>query len=165
MDIKLSCKCGKLQGVATNVTPQNGNRVVCCCDDCQAIAHHLKIADDVLDEFGGTDLYQTSQSQVQITQGAELLRSAGIPFVGVVHTFMSHQSSRTNELGPVLTYVQAQHATATPQHPQVAQKFPFGITLRIIRKILFWKITGKGKPSAFYDEQGKARSKPIVISE
>lgn len=35
-DVKLKCSCGKVQGVATNVSPSNGNRIVCCCSDCQA---------------------------------------------------------------------------------------------------------------------------------
>ncbi len=196
MNVKLKCKCGAVEGVATGATAQSGNRVVCCCDDCQRFAAHLNGESEILDEFGGTDIYQTSQSQVTMSAGAEHLRcirlsekgltrwytdccntpvgntvSARIPFVGLIHSFMDteHRTEhgtkhgRDETLGPVRAYVQVQHAIGEPDYPHSAQKFPLGITLRIIRKMLMWKLTGMSKPSAFYDESGQARSKPTVI--
>jgi len=188
MDILLSCECGKVQGMAKNISPDNGNRVICCCDDCQAFAKYLNKEDVVLDEFGGTDIYQTSQSQVTITEGASLLRCAklkpkglmrwytdccktsvgnainsGMPFFGIVHTFMKHSSDRDSELGPVLDYVQLQHAKGSPDYPRGADKFPLGITLRIIKKMLVWKIQGKNKPSAFFDTDGNAVVEPTIV--
>lgn len=194
-DIKLECTCGKVQGVATNITPNNGNRVVCCCSDCQAFAKVLERENDVLDEFGGTDLYQTSQSQVKITQGAEhlqclrlkpkgLLRwytgccntpignalNAKMPFFGIVHSFMQADVQREKTLGPVLAYVQTQDARkrATPpylDYPHHAEKFPLGITFRIIIKMLGWKFRGMGKPSAFFDDQARPVVKPRIVEE
>mgnify|MGYP001076112713 CR=1 FL=1 len=67
--IKLACECGKIQGEARDITPNSGNHVVCCCIDCQAFANYLDKGDTVLDECGGTRIYQTSQSQVKIGQG------------------------------------------------------------------------------------------------
>lgn len=188
MDIKLSCSCGQVQGMATGVTPASGNRVVCCCSSCQSFANHLNRS-DILDEYGGTDLYQTSQAQVTISSGADQLSSlklskkgltrwytnccntpvgntmnAKMPFVGVIHNFMQHTVSREEELGPVLAYVQTQYAIGTPDYPHSAKKFPAGITFRIMRKMLTWKIQGKHKPSAFFNDDGTSVSEPNILT-
>jgi len=188
MDVALKCHCGAVEGVALNITPKNGNRIVCCCDDCQTFADHLNCEADILDEFGGTDIYQTSQSQIRIDKGAEHLRclrltskglnrwytgccntpvgntmSAGIPFIGVFHNFLNIDDLGKT-LGPVLAYVQTQHARGTPTYPHSAQKFPLGITLRIMRKMLVWKLRGMNKPSAFFGENGKTIVEAKVLS-
>lgn len=190
MDVKLSCSCGAVQGVALNVTPETGNRVVCCCDDCQKFAAHLNREADILDEFGGTDIYQTSQSQIKIDSGAEQIRclrlthkglyrwyteccktpigntlSSGFPLIGVIHNFMNIEDGRDTVLGSVRAYVQTQHARGTPNYPNASEKFPMGITLRIMRKMLVWKIRGMNRPSVFFAENGKASVKPIILEE
>lgn len=190
MDIKLKCTCGKVEGVACDITPSNGNRVVCCCDDCQAFSGFLQRNNDILDEFGGTDIYQTSQSQIKITSGNEhlacvkikpkgLIRwyarccntpvgntmNASMPFVGVIHNFMKHDGGRDDELGPVRAYVQTAHALGKPTYPHSSRKFPFGITWRIIRKMLVWKIKGLNKPSVFFDANSQPIAKPEILGK
>jgi hypothetical protein len=188
MDVKLKCQCGEVQGVAMNATPSSGNRVVCCCSDCQRFAEYLGQEDATLDEFGGTDIYQTSQSQVKISSGAEHLRcmrlsqkgllrwytgccntpigntlSAGVPFIGLIHSFMQLENNRSDVIGPVRAHVQIQHARGAPTYPHSSDKFPLGITLRIARKMLLWKIKGMHKPSEFFDASGKAISKATIL--
>lgn len=178
-DIPLTCRCGTVEGVMKNATAATGNRVVCCCSDCQNFARYLNCADDVLDQFGGTDIYQTSQSQVTIQRGTEQLRcvkltpkglvrwythccntpvgntmNASMPFVGLIHSFIGLKNI-DNALGPVRAYVQCQHAIGEPDYPHSAKKFPLGITLRIMRKMLSWKLSGKNKPSVFFSDDGK----------
>lgn len=190
MDVQLSCACGAVKGVARNVTPQNGSRVVCCCDDCQQFANHLQRGAEILDEFGGTEIYQTSQSQVNIETGAEHIQclrlkpkglyrwyasccntpmgntmNAGMPFFGIIHGFIADETNRDEALGKILAYVQTQHALGTPNYPTSSKKFPLGITLRIMRKILGWKIRGLHKPSAFFTDSGRAIVKPIIVNE
>ncbi|WP_299079335.1 DUF6151 family protein [uncultured Paraglaciecola sp.] len=173
MNVNLSCRCKAVQGVALNLTPKNGNRLVCCCDDCQAFANYLNQEGDILDEFGGTEIFQTSQSQVRIDSGAEHLRclrlkpkglnrwyshccntpvantmGAKSPFVGLIHSFINIEGERHNTLGAIRTYVQTQHAHGTPTYPHKADKFPLGITLRMIRMMLMWKLKGMHQPSA-----------------
>jgi len=187
--LRLSCKCGAVSGTATNLNASSGNRVVCCCNDCQAFAKHLGAEADTLDEFGGTDLFQTSQSQVRIEQGQEKLQSvrltkkgllrwyttccktpvgntinAKMPFVGLIHTFIDIPD-RATALGPVRAYVQTQHAKGTPNYPKHHAKFPLGITLRILRKMLVWKISGKQKPTVFFKDDGQPVVKPIVLEQ
>ena len=203
MDIKLKCACGAVKGIAIDVTPDNGNLVVCCCNDCQAFANYLEHDDNIVDEFGGTKIYQTSQSQVKINKGHEHVRrlrlspkglnrwyteccktpigntvSAGIPLIGIISNFISNNddldskdldntldSALDIKLGPVLAYVQTQHARGTPDYPNPAKGFPIGITFRMIRKMLVWKIRGMNKPSAFFDQDGKAVVKAKILSE
>jgi len=185
--INLKCSCGEVQGSASDVTPSSGNRVICCCSDCQAFASHLGSADNTLDEFGGTELFQMSQSQVSITQGQDKLQalrlkekgllrwstsccntpvgntmSAGIPFVGVIHSFID-EPNRDEVLGPIRAVVQTQDAIGEPTYPKHSAKFPLGITMRIAGKLLMWKVQGKHKPSVFFGDDGRPVVKPIIL--
>ena len=186
-DIPLKCSCGKVQGIATNITPQSGNHVVCCCSDCQKFARFLERKNEILDEFGGTEVYQTSQSQVKITQGNDQIRcmrhspkglyrwyteccktpigntlNGKMPFIGLVHNFIENPQQHATSLGPIRAFVQTQDAISKPDYPNSSEKFPLGITLRIIRKILLWKIRGMNKPSSFFDDSGRPRVKPLI---
>lgn len=188
MDIKLRCSCGAVQGLAVNITPDNGNRVVCCCDDCQSFAAYLERKEDILDEFGGTEIFQTSQSQIRINKGNEHLRcvrlspkglmrwhtgccntpigntmNAKLPFIGVIHNFLHIKKNRDNALGPVRAFVQTRHALGKPTYPTTSEGFPLGITLRIMHKIVLWKIQGKHKPSAFFNDGEQPVVKPVVL--
>jgi len=187
--ISLKCQCGEVTGKATNITPSSGTRVVCCCSDCQAFTTFLKREAETLDEFGGTEVFQMSQSQLSIEQGHDKLQSmrltkkgmlrwytsccntpigntmsAKMPFVGVIHTFID-EPNRDDVLGPVRAFVQTQHARGVPDYPKHASKFPLGITARIIRKMIVWKLQGKQKPSVFFDDEGRPMVKPIIASE
>ena len=186
--ISLKCDCGTVQGTAVNITPKSGNRVACCCSDCQAFADYLDRRPQTLDQHGGTEIYQTSQSQVKIHAGLDqvksmklspkgLLRwyasccytpigntmSSGLPFMGIIHTFTDIQD-RDKTLGPVRAYCQTQHAIGTVTHPKAHKKFPLGITGRILRQLITWKVQGKNTPSAFYDAEGKPVSEPVIAA-
>ena len=186
--LSLKCQCGEVKGSATDITPASGTRVVCCCSDCQAFTVYLERDADTLDEFGGTEIFQMSQAQLTIQQGQDKLRSmrltkngmlrwytsccntpignamsAKLPFVGVIHTFID-TPDRDSVLGPVRAYVQTQHATGSPDYPHHAKKFPLGITARIIRKILLWKLQGKHKPSVFFKDDGEPVVRPVIAN-
>lgn len=188
-DISLKCSCGEVRGTAKNITPSNGLRIVCCCDDCQSFAHYLNRSDDILDKFGGTDISQTSQAQVLIEHGAEHLRSVklkqkglvrwyteccktpigntmngSMPFIGVIHNFMDDAGSRDANLGPVKSYVMGKYAIEPPTHSNTSDKFPISITFKVIGKILGWKLRGMHKPSSFFNADGKPVSRPTVLN-
>ncbi|MBX2868776.1 MAG: hypothetical protein KTR18_08875 [Acidiferrobacterales bacterium] len=189
MDIKLGCTCGSVQGVLRNVTRDYGNRVVCCCDDCQRFAQLLDREAEILDEFGGTDVYQTSQSQVKLDSGIEHIRcmrltskglfrwytgccntpigntlTAGFPFISLVHNFIRIESDPDKLLGPVQAFIQTQFALSTPTYPRQAKKFPLGVVLRMMQKMLIWKLRGRNKPSAFFKESGRPIVKAKIIN-
>lgn len=143
----------------------------------------------MLDQFGGTQIYQTSQSQISIEEGVDQLRSmrlsskgllrwysgccntaignsikASLPFIGVIHSFIDVQN-KTEQFGPIRAYVQTKDAIGTPDYPHSAEKYPLGITLRIIRKMLWWKLRGMHKPTVFFDSNGKPVSKPLIADK
>ena len=90
--------------------------------------------------------------------------SAKMPFVGVIHTFIN-EPNRDEVLGPVRAFVQTQSARGVPDYPKHASKFPLGITARIIRKMIVWKLQGKQKPSVFFGDDGRPVVKPIIANE
>jgi len=187
--ITLKCQCGSVEGTATDITPASGNRVVCCCSDCQAFATHLGCDADTLDQFGGTEIFQTSQSQIKIVQGQDKLQSlrltkkgmlrwytnccntpvgnsmnASMPFFGVIHTF-TDIADREGTLGNVRAYVQTQYAKGSPDYPHHSAKYPLGITIRIAGKLLTWKLQGRNKPTVFFSDDGTPVSKTIIVDE
>ena len=112
MDLPLRCRCGRMRGVASDVSPSTGFRFVCYCKDCQAFARFLERA-DVLDPAGGTDIFQMPPGRVRLTAGTDALRCLRLsnkvlrwytnccrtpiantaarphfPVIGVVHSFM-----------------------------------------------------------------------------
>ena len=91
--------------------------------------------------------------------------SANFPFIGIVHNFMKIKGNHENALGPIRAYVQTKHALGNPTYPHSSKGFPLGITLRIIRKIAHWKMKGMNKPSAFFDDNGQAVSKPAILGD
>lgn len=198
-DIELACACGKLHGKALSVSPSVGTRVVCYCDDCQAFARFLAGASTgggvggaaILDERGGTDLFQMAPSRLQLsgdTLGCVRLSEKGmhrwyctecktpvgntmgpgVPFVGmIIAGFMRLDrdgGSRDAVLGPVLARVQTKFATPGAQIPASG----WG-TLRVIARTLKllagWWLTRAGFPSPFFDEATKApRVVPRILS-
>jgi hypothetical protein len=67
----LQCRCGTLKGHVSR--SHVANRCVCYCRDCQAFAHFLGRADEILDASGGTDVIQTRAANVVFTEGKEAL--------------------------------------------------------------------------------------------
>jgi hypothetical protein len=138
-DVPLRCACGAVRGVARGLGPGRGHRVVCYCDDCQAFAHFLGGAERILDSHGGTDIFQTSSSRLEIGQGNDRLAcvrltprgplrwyadccrtpiantppSPHVPFAGLIHAFLDFAAtgrSRDELLGPVRTRIYARFA-------------------------------------------------------
>jgi len=184
-DLKLKCDCGKVRGVVHNATPKNGNRIACHCNDCQAFAEHLNQS-DALDEYGGTDIFQTSFSQVEITEGAEHMRSirlkpkglirwytdccktpigntlsAKMPFVGIIHTFIDIDASeRDNIIGPIRG-----HGFLKKDSPGYHLHTPtIKLLPRMIGKMIAWKIKDSKKTNPFFTSEGNPVSEPEVLA-
>ena len=71
MSHPIQCRCGTLKGYVSR--SQGANRCVCYCRDCQAFAHFLGRADEILDANGGTDVIQLRAANVVFTDGREAL--------------------------------------------------------------------------------------------
>lgn len=85
MNHPLSCKCGILKGIVAH--PERVNRAICYCRDCQAFAHFLGRADEVLDANGGTDVIQTIPAHLTFTQGQQQLACMRLTEKGLVRWY------------------------------------------------------------------------------
>jgi hypothetical protein len=81
----LQCRCGTLKGVVQD--PRSGNHAVCWCRDCQAFAHFLGRANEILDERGGTEVIQVLPRNVVFTQGADALACMRLTSKGLVRWY------------------------------------------------------------------------------
>ena len=188
-EILLKCSCGLVQGMAHDVTANSGTRVVCYCDDCQAFARYLGNEDVILDQYGGTDIFQLTPSQVTFEQGVDHLRcvrlsekglyrwytgccktpigntiSATVALVGIIHNIMDDQGQGDKNLDPVRAYVQGNFAKDGLPAERYNKGFPLGLTLRVIGKILMGKIKGKHRPSPFFKENGDPVVEPEIVA-
>lgn len=186
--IDLSCTCGKVKGKTEEINAQTGNRIVCCCIDCQKFAEFLQQEDQILDQSGGTDIFQMPISHVKITEGNEHIRCIKLsqkglhrwyakccntpigntlggkaPFIGVVHNFMNNKVTRDTDLGPSLGTVHWQSAK-TPVLKEYQISY-FKMSMRILGKLISWKVKGLHQPSAFFEKDARAVCKPNVLNE
>ena len=186
--LSLQCRCGKLRGVAADVSAQSVTRVVCYCRDCRAFAHFLE-RPDVLDAGGGSDVVQIAHSHVRLTSGLEVLACvrltetgmfrwyasccrtpvantlrAGVPFAGVMRDFIDVPSAAADGLLGTPIPVRTKFAIGTP--PLTAAPFSeLGLIARVAKHLLTWKLTGRAFPSAFFVEETRApRVAPQVLS-
>lgn len=189
-EIKLACDCGKVQGHAHDMDAIKGNRLTCCCSDCQAFAYYLMNLGRanhpaILDQYSGTDIFQMPISKLTIEQGFEelacmRLSSKGMnrwyakccntpigntlgrnmPFVGVVHNFMRHQTSRVGEIGQNRAYVQTHEIKK--QIPTALKGSSSKAILRSISKLISWKLRGFHRPSVFFTQEGNSIVTPII---
>jgi hypothetical protein len=176
-DAELSCRCGEVRGRLKDASPQSVNRIVCYCDDCQASLHYLGRA-DLLDAHGGTDLVQVAPAALAFHRGAD--RIAGlrlspkglcrwyasccktplgntvgpsVPFVGIVaQAFQEPDAIFGKPTGAIL----GKYAIGTA--PEGSTKMNPRLLLRVIGKVVGWRITGKTWPHPFFDRATRAPS-------
>lgn len=191
LDVPLRCRCGSMRGVASDVSPGTGFRLICCCKDCQTFARFLERA-DVLDTAGGTDIFQMPPGRIKLTAGADAMRclrvsnkvlrwyadccrtpiantatTPGFPVVGVIHSFMDHEAdrrSRDEALGPSLCRIYERSAVG-PLPPNVPGPPSGGVLIRRASMMLDWWMRGLNRPTPFFDDRTKApRAVPHVLT-
>lgn len=185
VEIPLKCKCGAFQGTTSQANALNGVRVVCYCTDCQAYAKYLGVEEDILDEFGGTDVCIIPPAHIEITSGLEQLRyvqitengpfrwyteccktpvgnciNASIPFVSVPHRIMDDGGKRDELIGPVAGYMYGKEAVGNIPRERVKAIPPVRVLISLVVKIMSWKLQGKTRPTPFFDDNGKPVSLP-----
>ncbi|KDM93416.1 DUF6151 family protein [Photobacterium galatheae] len=187
--IHLACECGKVQGTAQVPAPSSGNRVVCYCKDCQAFAEQLQPA-RILTAHRGTAIFQVSPSSVQWTKGAEQIRclrltpkglyrwyagccqtplantlKPGFPFVGLIETAIVPEDRTEAHLGPIRAHAYPQHADPVLPEEILRTNRVWPMMIRIMLKILGWKLTGKGHPNPFFSRDGQPKVQPEIVNK
>lgn len=184
-DLKLSCKCGLVEGRVRASAVRSGNRLICYCHDCRAFAESLGAEEETLDAHGGSDIFQTSPASVEIEQGIDqvcCLRvtekgpnrwfagccntpigntlGPGLPFIGIVNSFWANKDLWNDLVGPPTARVQTKCAQRLPDEVIIPVGFPLRVTLKIAMKILIWKLSRKGHPHPFFHADGTPVAQP-----
>jgi hypothetical protein len=190
-DLPLRCRCGRVRGFASGVSPSAGLRFVCYCKDCQAFARYLE-RPDVLDAAGGTDIFQMPPARMKLTAGEDALKCVSLsdrgvlrwyadccrtpiantatrpqfPVVGTIHCFMDHEAdgrSRDEVLGPPVCRL-FERSAAGPL-PANGPAPSFAVFARRSSKLLGWWLRGLSRPTPFFDDRTKApRAVPRVLA-
>ena len=184
-NLKLACKCGKVQGVLQKATAKEGIRLVCYCDDCQAFAHYLS-NNGILDANNGTELFQVSYANVEILKGTEYLSSIKLtekgmirwytaccktpigntvsakqPFIGLIHTFFDGAVNRDTTLGPIWA-----HTSIKKDSPAAHLNTPvYTIIPRIVQRLITWKLRDSLKKNPFFTSGGEPASEPKILAK
>jgi len=186
-DLKLSCKCEKMQGIVVDIKPGKGTRLMCYCADCQAFAQYLQPDGALLDEYGGTQVLQLAPSMLSIEQGKEYLSclrltkkglyrwystccntpiantvSRKIPFIGLHRAFIDNKQDIDAAIGKVVGSVGISDAKAGLPNAEVLAQQQGKIKFKIVLTLLTWKLLGKGRTQPFYSDDGKAVVKPLI---
>lgn len=186
-EVQVRCRCGEVEGLVTNASPQKVNRVVCYCDDCQAFAHQLGRA-DLLNPQGGSDIVQVAPASLTFTKGQN--RIAGlrltpkglfrwhttccntpvgntlgpaIPFVGLLaQTFEGGQRTADSVFGAPIGAVLGRYAIG--QAPAGSSTgINLTVLLRAITKVLGWRLRGRAWPHPFFQAKTREPIYPIKV--
>ena len=193
-DIPVQCECASVRGTLREVSPSRVTRAVCYCNDCQAFAHHVGHAETVLDDYGGTSIFQVSPSRLTITEGAQhlacvrltdgnLLRwyadCCGTPigntpgsykfhFLGLIHVCLDLAALEVpvnKALGPVTARAFRKFATGDKS---VVISMPGTVLPSLIggmRRMLGALLTGAYKSTPFFDRSGTPVSAPRRLTQ
>jgi hypothetical protein len=188
-DLPLRCRCGAVRGVARDALPSKINHCFCYCDDCQAFAHYLDRADEVLDAHGGTEITQMSQANIRFTAGADKIAAMRLSSKGMVRWYAScchtpigntMPTSLMPFVGVIKAVIDAPVAALGPVRGRGFTKSAKGgqnavpndglpellMIARVLAKVFRWRLRGDHKRSAFFDAaSGKPVIEPVVLDE
>ena len=187
MDHPLQCTCGTLKGTVSDV--KRVNRVICYCRDCQAFAHFLGRAPDILDAKGGTDIIQTLPANVTFTAGQDVLACMRlsekgllrwytkccntpigntlvdfkISFIGLIHTCLDSSNPSLDEsFKPVRMWSFTKGAKGTVESRPIAM---IAGILRLIAMVIRARINGAYmRTPLFSTDTGAPIVTPKVLS-
>lgn len=181
-EIELSCRCGAVHGVVTDVAPNSINRIVCYCADCQAFIQQLRRS-DLLDAHGGSDIVQVAPGRVRIDRGTEHIRGLrlsdkgmfrfyasccntplgnsagpGIPFLGIARQAFATdaQGGPDAVFGAPRFLVYGKHAIGTP--PEGSTKLNPMLFVRVLGAMIGWALRRVHMPNPYFD---RATRKPL----
>lgn len=184
----IRCRCGKLQGEVSR--PELGTRAICYCRDCQAFAHYLGSANDVLDAFGGTDVVAIRPRYLSFAGGFEHLscmsltahgtlrwyakccqtpigntpRDFKMSHLGLIHTCLERSGIELDaSFGPVRMRVNRQSAKGQP--PSAPITTFTAAAVRYLGSLMWSRVSGKYRQNPFFDgSTGRPRKEPKVLT-
>lgn len=188
-EVALKCQCGAIKG-RVDVVSGSFFHVHCLCADCQQFACHLNNQDKILDQHGGSELFQTYPALIHITEGQEhigcvqlndkglyrwhstccnmplanTMQSANVPFAGMSVKLMqfTNEQEKLNTLGPVSLKAFGKDAIGA-MPADTHPKFPLTYMPKIILFMIKGMLGKKHTPSPFFNGN-KPVVKPTVLS-
>jgi len=175
--VVLECLCGAVKG-KLNVDPGSFFHVHCLCCDCQSFASHLNSKEKILDEHGGSELFQTYPAFMEVSEGqdkigcvqlrdkglyrwhttccnmplANTMNSSKVPFAGVSVKLMkfANEQEKMKILGPVTMKAFGKYSIG--EMPKDAHpKFPISYMPKIIGFMLKGLFRKMNNPSPFFN--------------
>lgn len=172
----ISCDCGAFEAELTHFPAHTVGRLICYCSDCQMYLKKLG-REELLDEFGGTEIIPVYPSEVRITKGKEYLvcnqlSPEGLfrwstrccnspvgnirpkfPWLGIPHNaYRAGQDPECLErLGPVRSRIYGRDATGEPPF-EISEKLGLKDALTVIPFVIRGFVGGKHKRSPFFKE-------------
>ena len=190
-DLAIRCECGRLTGLATHVSPALVNRVVCHCRGCTAYAHVLGRPAEMLDERGGTDVFQMSPRQFTIDAGLEnvacmrlsdrgalrwyarccktpiahTLGSLRLPFMAIHHSCVSWPEAvdaRTRIAGPIRARLNGRFSSSDALELRATTWATLSMLPHYSPLFFRWLVRGDARHSPFVDSN---TGQPIVPAQ
>lgn len=184
-DLIFSCRCGSFAGTLSKPGPHVGDHVVCHCTNCRAFAQRLHAADRILDQNGGTALYQGRCATMQITNGRDKLacfhltekptlrwyaqccdtpmfntyKNGRIPYITTL-VANCEPDQRERLLGPPIGHLFTNEATGDAS--QLRRLKMAKLMRRFLQRMIFDIITGDRRRAALFDS---ATLEPISSPE
>ncbi len=167
--MKWTCECGSVEAELNGA----GTRLVCYCADCRSFVERLGKSER-LDEWGGSDLFQTAPEHTRITRGQEHLRHLRLTAKGPLRWYalccgtpmantmpnraLAFSSWQVHNIEPksALPEVSARvHLKGATAHVE-AETGSAGALIRgfFLRAIKAW-LTGGWRKNPFFDEKGR----------
>jgi len=175
--VALECSCGSVKG-ELSIVPKSSFHVHCLCCDCQNFAAYLNNKEEILDEHGGSELFQTYPAYMKISEGQDKLAgiqltpkgiyrwhttccnmpvgntmtSSKMPFVGISVKLMnfSSEEEKLKTLGPVVMKAFGKYAIG--EMPKDAhEKFPISFMPKIMGFMAKGMFKKKNAPSPFFN--------------
>ncbi|MET1077453.1 MAG: DUF6151 family protein [Pseudomonas sp.] len=187
MNHRIECQCGKLKGDLDQHAWVN--HAVCFCADCQAFAHFLGRADQLLDAQGGSSVLQTQPRHLRFSEGVEhlacmrltdngmlrwyssccqtpignTLATPKVSFIGLITDCLKLTPVELEQaFGPVRMQVNTGSAKGEPKPPRHGL---LAGMLRVAGLILRARLNGSYRQTAFFDATtGQPIKAPKVLS-
>ncbi|MDO6798098.1 DUF6151 family protein [Shimia thalassica] len=184
-EIPLSCSCGRFKAVLRDCDASSGRRLKCYCTDCQTAAHAFG-GGEILDAHGGTDLFHTTPSKLEITDGEEhlaclrlspdglmrwyasccdtpvfsTLASPKLRFIGISSKVVDGDLEAT--LGPIKTIAKTKDAKPGADGPTDSRYI--GAVWGVLSRHMGAVITGK-KHNPLFDDDATPVVEPRVLTK
>ncbi len=190
-NLKLKCRCGKVQASA-EVSTETGCHTVCYCQSCQAFAHYLGCSGELLDAQGGVDLFLTSPARIKFGSGSDQLAcvrltekgplrwytkccntpvgstvaAAGFPFFGMLPGLLADPAEANAAMGPVLGAFFPEASKADKADLVKGGKTPKSMFAKFGWRMLKARVRGDHKHSAFRDAvTGELLAEPKLLDK